>query len=163
MGYECRIEADSISPAGHRLVTWVVKYPRIIHSELLTHRMFSRNSSSSRAIPVERLIKKVADEPFVPQQWAKNQKGMQAGEEFDKHTSSDLDMMWLFACAQALRHAKELADLGVHKQWVNRLLEPWTWIDVVITATHWNNFFALRCHPAAQPEIRTIAEMMRES
>jgi len=154
---------------GDRIDTFLLRYPRCIHSEFMTHRVFSRNASSSRAIPVEKLIKDVLDDPFVPLFWGKNQKGMQAGEECsedvefdyeegDGHHTYDRRAAWLKARDHAVVMAKAFAAAGYHKQIVNRLLEPFAHITVVVTGTQWSNFNALRNHPDAEPHIRRLAQ-----
>jgi thymidylate synthase ThyX len=162
MGYEARIERDSISPDGVRLTTFVVTLPRIVLAEFNTHRMLSRNSASSRAIPVEKRIKMIEADPFIPEQFGKNQKGMQASELVSGADADHAWMVWESALKEAVARATTLAKIGVHKQLANRLLEPFSWHPVVVTATEWDNFFNLRCHKNAQPEIRKAAEMMRE-
>lgn len=163
MAFSCRVECDSVSPDGVRLTTFVVEYPRIIHCEIMTHRMLSRNSASSRAVPVEKRIAAVEADPFVPEQFGKNQRGMQAREQLDEANAEAARSVWLLAVREAVASAKALAGLGVHKQLANRLLEPFSWHTAVITATDWKNFFALRCHPDAQPEFQKIAGMMLEA
>jgi thymidylate synthase ThyX len=164
MPYRCQIIADSISPAGKRLTTFEVTYPRFVHSELLTHRMLSRNSSSSRAIPVKKLMDQVRNDPATPVYWGRNQKGMQAAEELTGDDLRSAQREWLQARNAMLSAAEYLSDTcDLHKQIANRLLEPWMLITVLVSATEWENFFKLRCHPAAQPEIRRIAEMMRDA
>jgi thymidylate synthase ThyX len=163
MAYACHIELDSVGPSGDRLTTFVVTYPRFVHSELLTHRMLSRNSSSSRAIPIEKMIEQVMSDPVLPVWWGKNQKGMQAREELIDEARAGAESYWLAARDEAVLRARMLHGVGLHKQIVNRLLEPWMWITVIVSATEWDNFFKLRCHPDAQPEIRRIAEMMQEA
>jgi thymidylate synthase ThyX len=101
-------------------------------------------------------------DPFVPAQFGKNQKGMQADELLDEAATEIARASWLEACEKAVRYAKQLSMHGVHKQLANRLLEPFAWHTVLVTATEWDNFFNLRCHRNAQPEIRTVAELMRE-
>jgi thymidylate synthase ThyX len=160
--YEARIEKDSISPDGVRLTTFVVTFPRIVLAEFNTHRVFSRNSASSRAIPVEKRILMVESNPFVPDTFGKNQKGMQAEDHIDDEGQRQARMAWKAACQSAVAHARTLQKLEVHKQLANRLLEPFCWHTVVVTATEWDNFFKLRCHKNAQPEIRKVAEMMRD-
>lgn len=160
MTIEAKIVCDSVGPNGVRLTTWVLKYPRFIHSEFMTHRVFSRNASSSRAIPFERQMRMIEDDPAMPLEFRKNQKGMQAGEALKEHEQEKAKQLWLFAMDMALTHAKELALLGVHKQYVNRLVEPFAHITVVCTATEWSNFFALRHHHMAQPEIAELARQM---
>lgn len=161
--FEARVECDSVNPDGVRLTTFVVCYPRCIHSELLTHRMLSRNSASSRAIPVEKMIRRVEEDPFVPLYFGRNQKGMQDGGALDGGEAEVARAEWLAARDDAVRHAKTLASGGVHKQLANRVVEPWMWITVVVTATDWANFFALRCHKDAEPHFQHVAGMMREA
>jgi len=123
--------------------------------------MFSRNSASSRAIPVEKMIQRVLEDPFVPIWWGKNQKGMQAVEELSEQDQVDARHEWLTARSNAVQTVRILQkDFDVHKQIANRLLEPWLWHTVIVTATEWANFFALRRHKDAQPEIRVAANMM---
>lgn len=160
--------ADSIGEHAPRLTTLQLRYPKFIHGEFMTHRVFSRNASSSRAIPVERLIKDVFLDPVEPTFWGKNQPGMSAREEhndvvFHPTTGAPLtrDDAWDRAKVMATAWAAAFSQTGYHKQIVNRLLEPFCHINVVVTATEWSNFFALRCHPDAQPEMRELAEAMR--
>ena len=162
MSYEAKVLADSIAQ-GVRLTTLQVTFPRIVLAEFNTHRMFSRNSASSRAIPVEKNIERILADPFIPAAFGANQKGMQSGEALSRADQEQAGEAWYDAMKQAVSHAKALSKIGVHKQWANRLLEPFAWHTVIVTATEWENFFALRCSPEAQPEIRTIAEMMREA
>jgi thymidylate synthase ThyX len=159
---EAKIVADSISPFGARLTTFVLTYPRFIHAEFMTHRVFSRNASSSRAIPVKKQIQMVIDNPAIPLAFTKNQKGMQGGEALAGEAHDDAVLVWLQARDHAVAHANKLADLEVHKQYANRVLEPWAHITVVCSATQFNNFFALRYHPMAQPEICQLAKQMWE-
>lgn len=161
--YDCKIVADSIAENGARLTTFEVTYPLIIHAEIMTHRVFSRNVASNRAIPVKKLIASVEDNPFIPENFPKNQAGMQAAENLDLRQAELARMAWLEGRNQAVDAAKRLMDLNVHKQISNRLLAPYLWTTAVITATDWNNFFSLRCHPMAQPEIQRIAYMMRDA
>ena len=135
MGYEARIERDSISLLGHRLTTFVVTYPEIIHNEMLTHRVFSRNSSSSRAVPIKRLIEQVLLDPFIPVAWGRNQPGMQAKEELGDTEQQLARQVWLEGRDYAVAHAQRLDKIGVHKQVVNRLLQPWKFITTIISST----------------------------
>lgn len=158
MTISAKIICDSIRPNNIRLTTFVLSYPRFIHAEFLTHRMFSRNASSSRAIPFEKQVDMILQDPAMPLEFRANQKGMQAGEAVaDQETCRRI---WLEAMQRAIEQAYALADKGVHKQYVNRLLEPFAHISVVCTATEWNNFFALRHHSMAQPEIAELAKQM---
>lgn len=160
--YSAKIIADSVSEAGARITTMEVVFPRIVLAEFNTHRMFSRNSASSRAIPVEKMIKAVIEHPYVPSYWGKNQKGMQSEQEVDSATQGQAERAWLFARDQMVDRAKFLLDLGIHKQFTNRLLEPFMWHTVIVTATEWSNFFNLRNHPAAHPDIRIPAQLMQQ-
>lgn len=159
--YGAWILADSVSEAGNRLTTMEVTFPRIVLSEFNTHRMFSRNSASSRAIPIA--IERVDKSPFVPDYWGMNQGGMQAETELEGDAREAAICDWLSAREEAVFWANELAKRDAHKQLVNRLLEPFAWHTVIISATEWSNFFALRANPMAQPEIRVTAEMMLEA
>ncbi len=162
MGFSARVLLDSVSPAGARLTTMEVRYPRFIHAELMTHRVFSRNSASSRAIPISRMIADVRSDPAMPVFWGKNQSGMQAHEHLGDGEQMRAEEEWRAALAHALTHAERLSasDIALHKQLVNRLLEPFAWITVLITASEWANFFVQRTHADAQPELKHLAEMM---
>lgn len=162
MSYEAKIIADSVSEAGDRLTTMQVTFPRIVLSEFNTHRVFSRNSASSRAIPVLKQLTRIEENPFIPVYWGKNQSGMQAAEELAPDEQEIATAIWLQARDDAMTHVRQLLDMSVHKQIANRLLEPWMYHTVIVTATEWSNFFALRANPDAQPEIRKIAEMMKD-
>lgn len=162
MTYAAEILADSMSPFGHRLTTFQITFPRFVLAEFNTHRMFSRSSASSRAIPVEKRIQQIQENPFIPEAFAANKRGMQAGEVMDADSQGQARDAWLVACEDAVAQAKNLAEIGVHKQWANRLLEPFAWHTVIVTATEWDNYWALRISEHAQPEIRTISEMMRD-
>lgn len=157
-----KIIADSIWN-GQRLTTMQLKYPRFIHSEVMTHRVFSRSASSSRAVPVEKTIQQVIDNPAIPIHFGLNQKGMVADKEAPETIQKIALTEWLTARDMAVARAKRLSALGIHKQVVNRILEPFQLIDVVITATEWDNFFELRLASDAQPEIRELAVQMREA
>lgn len=163
MTIEAKIIADSTSPAGKRLTTLQLCYPRFIHAEFMTHRVFSRNASSSRAIPVAKMIEQVRTNPAMPIHWGRNQAGMQAREELAGVGRDTARLAWMHAADAAAGHAQRLADLGAHKQIVNRILEPFLHISVVVTATEWDNFFELRRHPDAQPEIHELADRMWEA
>jgi thymidylate synthase ThyX len=160
MTCEVKIIEDTVG-YGRRLTTFQLRYPRFIHSELMTHRVFSRNASSSRAIPTAKLLEMVKIDPAMPVYWGKNQSGMQANEELDEETKQKAIQVWLETRDLVVEQTKKMIDLGVHKQIANRMLEPWHYIHVVLTATEFENFFELRCHKDAQPEIKELADMMR--
>lgn len=193
-----QIIADSLSPHGKRITTLQLRYPRFIHAEFMTHRAFSRNASSSRAIPVERMIEDIINDTAMPKYWGANQRGMQAGEEINEYleglpvlVQNDRQYMWAFgdflanaplgvqvgaigdgnsftreegweeARDFAIAMARAYHKAGYHKQIVNRLLEPFMHINVVVTATEWDNFFALRDHKDAEPHIQELARAIR--
>jgi hypothetical protein len=172
-----KVIAHSRHAGSPDLITLQMRYPRMIHAEFMTHRVFSRNASSSRAIPVERMIQDVIDDPVMPVAWGSNKPGMQAGEEIrnpvavpevNAYGEPFYQMLrpeyaWLSARNRAVEVARAFAKAGYHKQIVNRLLEPFGHISVVCTATDWDNFFELRCHPDADPTIRALAEAMRDA
>jgi len=168
MTISAKIIADSRSPYGDRITTYELEYPRFIHAEFMTHRLFSRNAASSRAIPVEKAIELVINDTARPIHWGRNQSGMSAKEETDAliqlttgaEFSIDRKGAWDYARDAAVEVARAFAKAKYHKQIVNRLLEPFTHIKVVVTATEYDNFFWLRCHPDAQPEIQALADEM---
>jgi thymidylate synthase ThyX len=141
-----------------RVTTFELEYPRLIHSELMTHRVFSRNSASSRAIPVSKVIEMVEQSPAMPMHWGKNQPGMQAKEEINNPEAARL--LWIAAAKSAVSHARVMQDMNLHKQVINRILEPYQWMKVVLTSTDFNNWFWLRNHPDADPTIKALAEVM---
>lgn len=153
---------DSVSPRGKRITTMKLRYWRAVHSEFLTHRVFSRNASSSRAIPVAKMIEQVRQDPAGPLYWGTNKPGMQAGPELEGEALKDAENLWRISAQTAANVAEGLMrDLNLHKQVANRVLEPYQFITVLVTATEWENFFSLRIHPAAQPEIKDLATKMR--
>jgi thymidylate synthase ThyX len=178
MSIKAEIIADSISPKGYRLTTFILEFPRFILAELNTHRALSKNAASSRAIPIEKMIQHVLDNPAMPTWWGKNQSGMQAKEELDA-TEKTFEVNgilgaynttprqfcqdeWLRARDAAIESARAMSAAGLHKQIANRLLEPWFNIRVILTGTEFGNFFALRAHPDAQPEFQELAYKMLE-
>ena len=159
---EATVIRDSISDYGVRLVTMKLRYPKMIHGEFMTHRVFSRNASSSRAVPTAKLLAEVRSRELraAPVSWGQNQKGMQAGGELSGDTLDEVQRCWAHAAYDAAYHAERMMNRGAHKQVVNRLLEPFSHINVIVTATEWMNFFGLRLDAAAQPEMRCLAEAM---
>lgn len=188
---KAEIIADSLNSKSCRLTTFILEYPRFCHSEFMTHRMLSKNAASSRAIPIEKMIQQVMDNPAMPVWWGKNQSGMQAKEELDNSIEKlriwgaladpttndgeyvatlsapygDLDYakrLWIEARDAAIEYVKQLNKIDLHKQITNRLLEPWFNIRIIASGTEFENFFALRAHPDAQPEIQALAYKMLE-
>ncbi|MGA8325961.1 MAG: FAD-dependent thymidylate synthase [Candidatus Cybelea sp.] len=161
MAYRARVLLDSVSPAGVRLTTLEVSFPRFVLAEFNTHRVLSRNSASSRAVPTSKLIDRVERDPVVPLEWGRNKAGMSASDMLSDEEARAARAIWLQARDDAVVRARELLALNVHKQELNRLLEPFLWHTVIVSATEWSNFFDLRCAPNAQPEIRAAALEMR--
>lgn len=159
--YDVKIIKHSISEAGKEIITFECTYPRYIHAEVLTHRRLSRNSSSSRAIPIEKMIQDVKQNPVGFVFWGKNKKGMSAKEQLSGIRLFLAKGVWNCMAKISCFAATILSKIGLHKQNVNRLLEPYSRIKVVITETDWNNFFHLRDHKDAQPEIRELALRMK--
>ena len=153
-----KVIEDSTCTHGKRLTTFELCYPRFIHSEFMTHRVFSRNSMSSRAVPVAKMIEQVRTNPAMPIHWGLNQKGMQAAGTITD--TMDAEQQWRRAARQAADCAEALSAIGLHKQVANRILEPFQWMRTIVTATEWDNFFALREHPDAQPEFHALANAM---
>ena len=155
-----QILLDSLNPAGNRLTTWILTYNRFILAEVNTHRALSRNTSSSRAIPVSKLIEQVKTNPAMPVFWGKNQPGMQADEELDGRYLEEAKSLWLVGRDQAVDVVTRLMTTGLHKGLCNRLLEPFLHVTSIVSGTEWENFFALRAHKDAQPEFRALAFLM---
>lgn len=158
-----KILAYSIAPNGQKIVSWELEYPRFIHGEFMTHRLFSRNAASSRAIPVKSMIAQVMAKPAAPVHWGKNQPGMQAQEELEDYEMAHVMYLWEEAAYEAAMSAGAMDAMGAHKQIVNRLLEPFQTMKTVMTATCMDNFFWLRNHEDAQPEIKVLARLMWEA
>lgn len=167
-----KILADSINPAGVRLTSWLLTYPRFIHSEFMTHRVFSRNAASSRARPMGKTIEAVRNNPALPVWWGAEQKGMASGDQLPPEEMEDqrapngelcqlgVTSEWLAARTFAASMAQRLSNRGLHKSLCNRLIEPFDHMTCIATATDHRNFFGLRAHPAAMPEFQALAYMM---
>lgn len=158
-----KIIEHSVNPVGVSLVTWQLKYWRAIHGELMTHRVFSRNASSSRAIPVKKVLSQVWNDPAGPIHWGANQAGMQAKQELTGMRLWLAQKLFYAAGKVMCMFAYGMTKVGLHKQVANRILEPWQYIHVIATATELENFFQLRDHPDAQPEFQDLAAKMKES
>lgn len=159
-----KVIEDSVSSGGIRLTTLQLTYPRYIHAEVLTHRVFSRNASSSRAVPVAKLAELSLREMVEPIRYGENQAGMQASDaNLEGEALARARAIWRNMAEVCAAGAKELAELGLHKQWANRPTEWFGNIRVLVTATEWANFFELRDHEDAQPEIRELAVQMKRA
>ena len=160
-GITAVVVLDSVDELGQRIITFQLRYHRFIHGEFMTHRVFSRNASSSRAIPVRTMLKQVWRDPAMPVHWGINKPGMQASEELTGWKLSLAKKAWRFGAKLACCVAWSMNKIGIHKQIANRVLEPWQFIHVIVTATEWSNFLALRNHPMAQPEIQVLAKCIQ--
>jgi len=163
MAYRCELLTASVNPCGVPLYSILLTYPRVMHAELLTHRMFSKNSASSRAIPTAKMISLLEADPYYPIRWGKNQSGMQAKDEnLDQYEEAQARAIWNNMMRVCIDGVRRLNELGLHKQWANRPLEWFSWITVVLSATDFSNFFGLRDHPAAMPEFQFVAHGIKE-
>lgn len=165
MGFAAKVIADSINPYGKRLITFEATFPRYILAEVNTHRALSKNSASSRAIPVRETLKRVTEDPFIPidAAWQKNQKGMQGGEPLSREEREVARGIWLDSRNFAIESVKRLTDpdfIDLHKGIANRLLEPFMWHTAIISGTERMNFFNLRAHKDADVHFQTIARML---
>jgi len=155
--------ADSTYADGVRLTTMEVCFHRFVLSEFNTHRVFSRNSASSRAIPIKKQLARLDDSLALPLSWPAEKPGMQGGEELPKEAAEEARAAWQKLGDDTIAAAEALKGVGLHKSVVNRLLEPYMWHTVVVTATAWDNFFAQRSSSLAQPEIRAVSELMEQA
>ena len=144
---KAEIVAHSLSPQGDELISVLCTFPRIILAEVNTHRMLSKNTSSSRAIPFHKMVKTVQENPFIPITWQKDHKGMQGNEYLIDRKHENAVYEWLKSRDYAVKQAKMMNNDGVTKQLCNRLLEPFMWTTMLITGSKegWDNFFNLRC------------------
>ena len=142
---EAKIIADSKNQYGDRITTYLLTFPRFILAELNTHRVFSKNSASSRAIPFEKMVEMVETDPFIPIAWQKDHRGMQGIEYMIGEDADQSKILWDVSKNEAINTAIDLHNHGTTKQLCNRLLEPFMWHTVLLTGTEWENFFKLRC------------------
>lgn len=160
MAIEARIIEDSIC-GGVRITTFQVRAPRIILAEINTHGILAKSSRSTRAVPTAKLRQEVLDDPFVPEKFYKNGKGMAGKELMVGWEARAAKIVWRLGRYSAVLQSAILSRIGVHKQHAGRPLEPWMWVDTVLTGTEWSNFFNLRISPGAQPEFDQLARRMR--
>lgn len=153
----------SIAPSGIKLVTFELEYPRFILAELNTHCMLIKNTASSRAIPISKIVDLITDNPVMPLFWGKNKPGMSAEEEITPDKVEQAKQVWLELRDHAVDAARKFEELGLHKQIANRILEPWVTVKTVFTGTELANLFWLRCHKDAQPEFRALAKEMYDA
>lgn len=165
MTITARVEADSVVEGRPdlRIASVVVHFPRYILAEVNTHRVFSRSFSSSRAIPVKRMIAKIRSDPAMPMHWGINRAGMQAVEEATGLRLTLIRSLWISGMWIMTTLALLAARLGIHKQVVNRMVEPWAHVTGIITSTEWANFFELRRHKDADPTFRALADAIYDA
>lgn len=163
MPAKVKIIKHSRGPHGKDVVTWEARYWRAIHGELLTHRDFSRSSSSSRAVPVKRMLAQVWKDPAGPMHWGANRPGMQATEQLTGWRLVVAKLLWRSAAKFAALHSWAMMKVGLHKQVANRATEPYQYIHTLITTTERDNFYKLRRHKDAMPEMRDLADAMYEA
>lgn len=157
-GITARVICDSISPTGKRITTFLLSFPMMVQAELLRHRAFSFSFSSNRAIPAHKQIDQARDNPAMPNFWGRNQAGMAPGAEVDKPDAAE--RVWKEAAIEAITSASHMIGCGVHKSIVNRIVSPFLTCHGLVTATEWDNFFALRCAPDADPLMHELAWRM---
>lgn len=158
-----KIIADSINEIGNRFTTFELEYPRVIHSELKTHRALSGNSMSSRAVPIKKMIEQVQIDPAMLSEYGKNKAGMQSAGVHDTKIGPGYtaEEWWKLAAFSAAKFAEGFDEAGYHKQVANRLIEPFQRMKTVLSGTEWNNFFWLRVDGDADPTIRALATEMQ--
>lgn len=157
------IIADSYNPDfKSRITTMIIEYPRIILAEINTHRTFSRSSSSSRAIPVKKMLEHIENSPAMPLRFGENQRGMQ-DKGTDSSNAEAAKELWIASAKSAASFASVMDSMGIHKQVCNRIVEPYQTMRTCITATCWNNFFNLRFHQDADPTLYALAQVMKEA
>lgn len=154
------LHLDSINDHGDRLTTFVCYIPKQLLQETNTHRVLSRNAASSRAVSTDRILKQVNDAPFIPPSWGKDNGKMYHEEEIEHPEYATVT--WLNARDAAVHWAKVLQKEGVHRQWVNALLEPFVMVPWIVSATDWDNFFKQRTAHDARPTILILAKLIRE-
>lgn len=157
---DAKIIAASVNPHNQELITAILRYPRWVHAELMTHRMFSRNAASSRAVPVKKMMRMIRDEPAVPEYWGANKPGMQPGEVLTDEELEEVKFVWDSMKNVALVGADALQNKHLHKGLANRILEPFMPYTVLVSSTAWGNFFKLRAHKEALPEFQIAAYRM---
>lgn len=158
--YAANVLADSVGPHRVRLTTLEVTFPRLYLDEFNTHRRFSRNSESLRAIPPEIQIQRVMESPYIPE-FRERVKGMGGGAPLKGMARTRVTSEWLAARDDAVSHARNL--LNVAKDDANRVLTPFVWHTAIVSSTEWDNFLNLRCHEAAALPMQRIGKLMQEA
>lgn len=154
-----------------KMISFLVDFPTVLLAELRTHRIltqgslyehselvdFNLSANSARAIPHNKYLQKVLDNPFIPI-WTKQQKGMN-GELLE---SSYLNNIWYQGLEEQVLYYHALLKENAHKQNANRLLAPFAYTTCIISGTEWDNFFELRCpkiyHEGTKKYYKSIKE-----
>jgi hypothetical protein len=163
MSASAKVIKDSISSDGVRLTTMEIVMWRPALAEFNTHRAFSRNAASSRAVPMKKMIERIEKDPASPLVWGSNRSGMQAGPELEGDNLQVAKSIWLKAQKQMIENVRKLEKVGLHKQWSNRLIEPFMWITDIVSFTDIDNFFWQRCDLMALPDFKAVADAMQEA
>jgi thymidylate synthase ThyX len=129
--------------------------PLYIHTEILTHRRFSRNASSARAMSTTRYA---GLGYYMPPQFYQSQKGMEASAQPIKHQWL-ARMVWSAAIQGTELAARVLERLKVAKEQRNRLIAPAKMVKGIITGTEsaWQSFFHLRNNKNADTAMQVFA------
>lgn len=143
--------------------TFELVYPRVIHGEFMTHRVFSRNAMSSRATPAMTLISDVLEHPYMPKYLLGNKSGMVGEDTLTEDQKQQFLGEYNHLIGYTCQKAIEMAKLGVHKNLINRLIEPFSFMKTIVTATDWDNFFKLRLAPDAEPNMQDLAKAIQDS
>lgn len=163
MPVNAKVIAHSRAPGASDLITLQVRFPWWLLPEMNTHRVFSRNYGSTRAIPIKKLLAEAMRDPALPEVWTGHQPGMQGTYDLTHTQVTCAEEQFFFARDAAVSAVTAMQKIGIAKQNANRLLMPFIHVEGVVTATEWDNFFDLRCHPAADPTMRALAEAIRDA
>ena len=158
-----KVIADSINETGQRLTTFELEFPRLILSECNTHGAIEKNTSSSRAIPVSKMLDHILEQNLKPIYFGSKKSGMQAGNELESISLEVAKGLWEDSLEKAVFYANQLDALGVAKEVTNRITEPYQLIKAVWSATDWENWFNLRLEKDADPNICMLAYKMYQA
>ena len=158
-----KVIADSINETGQRLTTFELEFPRLILSECNTHGAIEKNTSSSRAIPVSKMLDHILEQNLKPIYFGSKKSGMQAGNELTGEGLDFVKCVWGSSLESAVEYAEMLDKAGVAKEVTNRITEPYQLIKAVWSATDWDNWFNLRLEKDADPNICMLAYKMYEA
>lgn len=164
MHYTPKVElilASTNTSTNITLWTFKLSMPKSYLAQLNTHRLLSRNASSSRAVPISTMIDKIKSDTVIPMEWVKNKKGMSGDTVISPAAQQLASEKWLTSLEKQIDTVRQLEAIGLHKQYANRLLEPYMNAEVLVSATQWQNFLTLRADHATQPELQSIAQQIQ--